>query len=225
MALDASILESEDFKAAVAAAAKEMNAAIEKNRNQALEDKAKYRDRLAEYGDITPEEARTLAEAKKKAEQEAARKAGDYEALENKLKKDFAKQVEQIAGERDSYKTSLERVLIERDAIEGITDAGGFVKILKPHVIDRMQLQPAEDGTHRAVIVDDKGQPRLKKGASSTTDFMSVKEFVDSLREDDEFSHAFRGSGASGGATPDRVAHGGKSSAGSKDRLRGAVII
>lgn len=222
MTLDKEILESDDFKAAVKAAVDSEVAGLKANRDDALADKAKARDLLAKFGDITPEEAKKLAAEKKKAEEEAARAVGDFDTLKAKLEKDHQSQVEQMATERDGYKTSLEELLIEKAAVDGITEAKGFPKVLKPHVVEKMKLIQGEDGKHMAVILDDNGQPRLRKEAKTAVDYMPVSEFVASLKNDDEFSHAFQGSGASGGATNHRVEHGGKSS---REDLKGVTFV
>ena len=222
MALDSEVLESEDFKKAVADAVAAEVKGLKENRDLALEQKRKAREQLEAYGDLTPDEARELAKAKRKAEEEAAKKAGDFDKLKVQLEKAHADQMKQVATERDELQQALEHELIEKAAIEGITEAGGFPKVLKPHVAGRMRLHKTDDGKRLAVVLDESGQPALKKGASNPTDFMSVKDFVASLKDDEEFSHAFKGAGASGGATPHRVEHGGSQS---RQKLEGVKFV
>jgi len=225
MALEPEVLESEDFKKAVADAVAAEVKGLKENRDLALEQKRKAREQLEAYGELTPDEARELAKAKKKAEEEAAKKAGDFDKLKAQLEEAHTKQMKQVAAERDELQTALEHELIEKAAIEGITEAGGFAKVLKPHVIGKMRLHKTDDGKRLAVVLDESGQPALKKGASNPTDFMSVKDFVASLKDDDEFSHAFKGAGASGGATTPRVEHGGDKNARTKQAAQGVTFI
>jgi len=210
MALDKEVLESEEFKAAVEEALKAEYPGLVANKDKLLEQKRDLQAIVDTYEGLDVKEAKRAVAAIRKAEEEAARKAGNFDTLKAQLEKEHATQIEQLANERDSYKSSLEHEMIEKAAIEGITEAKGFPKVLKPHVIDKMQLRQMEDGKFRAVVLDENGQPRLKKGASNASDFMPIKEFVESLKADDEFAHAFQGAGASGGATPPRVEHGGK---------------
>lgn len=111
-----------------------------------------------------------------------------------------------LEGERDGYRTQLEQSLIERDAYEAITKAGGIPRLLMPLVRSAARIERNGDGKLHLSLVGEDGKPLITKKAGSS-DGMSLVEFVETLKSQPDCKGAFNGSGATGGGSSSQ--HGG----------------
>lgn len=148
--------------------------------------------KVAELGDIDPEkEADKLVEQKVAAikQQLIETHQAEKEALETRLRG------------RDSL---LERVLVEDQAIRAITEQGGDVDLLLPHVKPniRLKLEEADDGTIKpaTTIIDAQGNPRI---SGSKGENMDVTGLVTTMKSDEKFSRLFKSSGHQGSGSGD----------------------
>lgn len=161
---------------------------------------------IEKFGEITPDQAReALAELEKFRGSDPDKKAEELaevkvKQVSDKLTAEKAKVEKELA---DTVK-QLEAVLITDAATRAILDAEGEPTLLLPHVERATRLRRLDDGKRIVEVLDDDGNVRLST-KSGSTDAMSLGEFVSSLKENDKFAPAFKGSGASGsGAGGDR---------------------
>lgn len=172
------------------------------NLKTALErQKAELKDlkgKLSSFEGIDPEEVRQANVEREKRQREDAARKGEWEKLEAKLKADHAKELAVRDKQLSKWEAAAKAEMIDGLALRAITAAKGRTKLLLPHVKAALKLLEGEDGTFQTVVVDEKGEARLKPGAKTATDYLTPEEFVLSLREDDEFANAFDGEGISG---------------------------
>lgn len=161
----------------------------------------KAEQKLRQLDGVDPEEYKRLKADAEKAEEERQRAEGNFEQL---LEKERGKMQELIA-ERDekieALTASLESTLIESAAKSAISAHGGDAELLLPHVTRSAKLVE-RDGRHVAVVVDDKGEPRLAPDAKTAQDYMGIEHLVNGWKADGKYPGAFAGTGASGGGAP-----------------------
>ncbi len=86
---------------------------------------------------------------------------------------------------------------IDAAVITALNEVGGKVNLLLPHVKDQMKLVE-EDGAFNARVVDDAGTVRVNGEGK----FMTAKELVSEMRDQESFAPAFEADVKSGGGTP-----------------------
>jgi hypothetical protein len=160
--------------------------------------------RLAAYGDMTPELAKGLSEQKSRAEREKDLAAGNFEKILAEERAQATKTLEMQLAEQARLKGTLQEALVNAEAVRAITAMKGNPELLLPIVSQRAKLQTVGD-REVAVIIGDKGGPRLKAGAKTADDYMSIPEYVAELRADARYKGAFEanvgsGSGRAAGA-------------------------
>lgn len=198
---DAKTYTEADFQAAV----RDANAALEKNRNEILSDLGKTKDRLRKFEEVDLDEYKTLKAERARAEEDKARKEGDWKAMEKQMAERHGK-AEQLWQERERSLTSaLERHLIDGALTTEIANAKGLPKGLLP--ILRPQVKMAEvDGEFVVQVVDTKGHPRIADGKATP---MTLKDLVEEARSDEVLARMFEGTGSSGGGASRSTAGGG----------------
>jgi hypothetical protein len=177
-----------------------------------LLDPAAARDalqKLEELGDDASVDAKVKAGLEAKEAQLQQKYADQQKQLEQKYTKDLSQRDQTITG----MKSQLEKSMIEQAAVAAITEAGGKPKLLLPHVRQSTKLVEV-DGKYEVRVVDENGQEQLSRKPNSGTDPMGIAEFVESLRDSEDFDRAFdasgpTGSGAGGGNTGTRSGRGG----------------
>ena len=117
-------------------------------------------------------------------------------AKEKQLITKHAKEMEGLNASTEMIRTQLEDQLIKVAAVEAITEAGGNVALLLPHIEGQTRMEMV-DGKYVAQVIDENGSPRVSMKAGSV-DGMTIGELVSNLRDSDSYSPAFAGSGASG---------------------------
>lgn len=159
--------------------------------------------KLSGYGDLTPDQVRKLQEDTAKAQREKDFAAGDFQKIIDQERDKHAKDLTLRDKGEERLRHSLESALIDAEAVRAIADAKGSAALLLPIVKARAKLQSLGD-QEVAVIVGDKGGPRLKPNAKSAEEFMSISEYVAELKADKTYAGAFDsgvGSGSGGART------------------------
>src|SRR6266576_685852 len=169
--------------------------------------------RLAGYGELTPEQVKKLQEDTAKANREKDLSAGNFEKILAEERENHAKdQTLRDKGE-ERLRNSLESALIDAEAVRAIAELKGSAALLLPIIKARAKLQTAGD-REVAVIIGDKGGPRLKRDAKSADEFMGISDYVAELKADKTYAGAFEsgvGSGTGGtrgNGVPTRLAGG-----------------
>ena len=113
----------------------------------------------------------------------------DVEELEGKL--------EAATTERDRYRTRLTDALLESAALTAIREHNGSAELLMPHMRETLKVVET-DGKCMTVVLGDNGEPRLAPGATKPDEYMSVGDYLSTLRETEGFARAFGGRNATG---------------------------
>lgn len=141
----------------------------------------------------TPEEIAALVDAQRKADEDRALKGGEFDKLKAQMveqhKTELAKKDTTVAAMRGH----LERFLVDAQATTAISELKGVPALLLPHV--KAAVKVVDDGDAFAVrVVDANGNPRVNgKG-----EFLSIRDLVDEMRQNEVFGRAFEPTGATG---------------------------
>ena len=148
-------------------------------------------------GDIDPEDYVRLKELENKQEEDKAKKAGEWD----KLRVQMTDKHNEELGKRDtreaSLLTALERKTIDADAVAALNEFKGNVTLLLPHVKGHVQMVE-EEGAFVARVVDDAGNPRVNGEGK----FLTVRELVSEMRDQETYAKAFEADTKGGGGTP-----------------------
>ncbi len=140
-----------------------------------------------------------LDAALKKFKNQDQQLKGDLTSQINTLKDEYEEKVAKALRERDQWKTHAERSSITEGGARAIAAAKGIPALLLPHI----QQQAYVDDKGRVLIKGKDGKPLLRKGYVNFEDYMSLDEYVGTLRDSPDFSVAFESKGSSGtGAAP-----------------------
>lgn len=148
----------------------------------------------------TPEEIMSLLEgnADLDAAIEKARKDAEVaadkriEQVNKKHQQDLDKQSQRA----QKLTQKIHSLVVEAPALSAVSKHKGIATLLMPHIKQRVKV--VEDGEEFHVrVVDAKGEPRVNgKG-----EFLGLDDLVAEMRESDDFSRAFEGTGAGGSGT------------------------
>lgn len=185
------------------------------NRDEILREKKKLEKKLAEYGELTPEEAKTLKEFRESEAERKAREAGEFEKLKTQLVEKHTKELEKRDGLIAKRDKALDRYIRRSAAQQAIADNEG-TDLLLPHVLERLKLVEKGDD-YDVIVTTEAGDPLVdSKGVQ-----VSAKDFVAGLKTQDKYKGGFKGTGASGSGAENRPAAGSGAAVVSKGDLLG----
>lgn len=147
--------------------------------------------RLDAVRDYDPEEYQRLKDAADKASRDNEIAKGNYEKI---LAQDAEKHQAELKKRDDM--NALLRAQLEEEKIDGeLTRAisaypGARTKLLLPAARPKVVLREI-DGKLRPVVLDDKGEPRMKPNAKSPKELMEPAELIAEMRNDKEYAGAF----------------------------------
>lgn len=160
-------------------------------------DAAKAREALetlSQLGDI--KELKSLDEKLAARERQLTEK---FEADRKALEKKFAGERDALGKTVETLTGQLANTMIESSASKAIADAKGSVELLLPIIKSSTRVRRDEKtGRVFVEIVDGNGEPRPSPAAGST-DNMTIKEFVEELRNNPSYARAFDGTNSTGG--------------------------
>ena len=177
---------------------------LKKTLSDRTERHKKAQAKLTGFGDFTPEQIEEIVKENEKLRDEGS------ESHKEKINA-AVRQMNDKHGNELKQRDEREHFLLDnirQFALDARADAAiaeiaidqNAAKLLKPHVLANLGLKE-EDGKFETFVVDPSGNPRLSM-AQGSSELMSVEEYVDSMRKDDTYSLAFKGTGQSGsGAT------------------------
>jgi len=125
-------------------------------------------------------------------------------ANKNQLVRAHQKEKDELRKEVESTQGQLKKVLVENAAVKAITDAGGKVKVLLPHVTSAIQMKKNDTGEYSVSVVDSDGIQRV---GDSQGNPMTIPQLVEEYKQNDDFAGAFSssqqtGTGNKGKQTP-----------------------
>lgn len=163
---------------------------------KANEEAKNYRLKAKQYEEAgySPDELKELRRKEMERQQKELERKGDFNKLREQLTTEFQRKEEEYKKQIESLKSSMEKTLIQRDVTAAIAKHDGIETLLRPHVENNVRLVENDDGTMVARVFDSDGSPMF----NSRGEYMTVDEYVASLREHEDFGVAFRGRGQSG---------------------------
>jgi hypothetical protein len=191
-----------------------LRSALEHERTQrreakeALKEFEEIRDELkalGEEGDL-----KTIVANRRKAKEDADRKAGDFDKVKEQLVREHEKVVAKLNGRVEKLLATVEELTIDAEATRLITEAKGSVPLLLPVVKAQAKAKENEQGKFVPVVFDANGTPRISDAHGTP---MGIKGLIEELRTSQEYGRAFEGSGVGGSGAP---AQGGSGGAGGK---------
>lgn len=175
-----------------------LKSALGKERENARNATRQVRELQEQFGGFDPDELLKLRDEKAHAEEERAKKAGEWDKLKIQIVTEHDKTVAAKNATIASLTKAYDNQLIDSAVVTAIAAEKGNATLLKPHVREHVKVTQDDNGTFNVQVVDDAGNPRVD-GAGK---FISVSDFVKELREQDTFAGAFLGAQSSGGGTP-----------------------
>lgn len=158
---------------------------------------------------VTPEEVleplgfKSIDEAQEtiNALKEQLEKAGDGKINLDKMRADMQKRLDEALANKDKeiegMSASLQRYLVEKEAVNAITQAKGIPDLLLPHI--RNQTKVVRDGDDFVVrVVDNDGEFR----GDGKGGFMGIGDLVTELKSHQAFGRAFESEAPRGGGSP-----------------------
>lgn len=169
---------------------KGLKSALQKEREAAKE----AAQRLKQYEGFDPDEYHALKEAASKREDEEAAKRGEFDKLLQKKEEAYRKQLEQEQQTRTALESQVLGLIRDQEARTALARAGANVDLLLPHVLKMVDVVE-EDGQRKAVVLGEKGAPRLNDEGAH----MTISELVAEMAESEVYRAAFPGTVANGG--------------------------
>lgn len=196
MSLDEAVLNSQEFKDAVAEAAKK---AISEQ-HQGLLDK---RDELLGSLRTTKDELETLKQKNKDADDAVERQRlktlqeeGKFEELLKAKEKTYKEQLDAKDARYSTLYDELKKTKVDAKLSDAIASAKGVPELLKPHMSVRVKM----DENFHVQVLKPNGEPMLNQNG----DYASVTDLVNEYKQDPIYGRAFEantqsGTGARGG--------------------------
>lgn len=168
------------------------------NRDEILKEKKKLEKKLAEFGELTPEEAKQLKDFRESEAERKAKEAGEFEKLKTQLVEKHTKELEKRDGAIAKRDKALDRYIRRAAALQAIGENEG-TDLLLPHVLERLKLVEKDD-EYVVVVTTEAGDAMVDtKGVA-----VPPKDFVASLKTIDKYKGGFKGTGASGSGAENR---------------------
>jgi hypothetical protein len=167
--------------------AEELKNALDRKSLEALEMKKK----LADLGDVDAQEFARLKKAEADAQREKDIEKGNWEKIRVEDEKKHKEALDKAAKKEEMLHAQLEESLVDGEitrAIASYPNAKVTPLLLgAKRVVKLMEVA----GRQRAVVLDDKGEPRLKPGAKKADDYMTPSDLVAEMRNDKEWAGNF----------------------------------
>lgn len=198
-----------------------LKSALQKERESARKANKTLAQLKEQYGEIDPEEYAALKEAQQQAEEDKAKKAGEWDKLKSQMVEKHNQALQAKDKEIQGVLGVLERKLVDAEAVSALNELEGNATLLLPHVKNHVRMIKDDDtGEYVARVVDDAGNPRVNGEGK----YLTVRELVSEMRDQDAFAAAFKSTMRSGGGTPpgggEGESSGGKGGTPSKDLKR-----
>lgn len=177
-----------------------LKSALEKERTTAAE-----RDRkLKEYGELTPEAAKTLRENFEKlkaSDSDATKRAEELvKQREAEIIKKASSETEKEKARAERYRQGVINKTLRIEANAAITKLEGNPVFLEHLVLGQMRLKENDDGTFAAEVFNPQTGDRRGGRIEGTTVLpMTPEELVAEFKANPLYAAAFKASGSSGG--------------------------
>lgn len=183
-----------------------------------------YQRQLAELEDLkTKEEERKQKQLKdeknwEKLEKQLLEKNSEtVKSLEDKYTGEMETLKNSSQAERDKLLTALKSNLKDKELTEALAKAEGSISVLMPHISPHIDVREIKEGVYKAVVLDEKGEPRMDDSGQ----LLGIESFVGEFKEKPEFKVLFKTENRQGGSGSDgnRHADSGETNPFAKDTL------
>jgi len=175
-----------------------LKSALAKERENAKNASRTARELQEKYAGFDADELNELRAEREKAEEERAKKAGEWDKLKGQMVEKHAAEVADLNKKITDLTNAYDSQLIESDVVTAISAEKGNITLLSPHVKRHVQNVQDDAGKFVRRVVDDAGNPRVDANGN----FLKVTDLVREMREQDIYASAFTGAQSSGGGTP-----------------------
>ena len=140
-----------------------------------------------------------VARNKELEEQLTANKDGkaNWDKLKGDLEKGHQTALQTEQAKTAKMQKTLEKHLIEAEAVREVTEAKGSADLLLPHIMTTVKVVPEGEG-YVVRVVDADGDFR----GNNSGGFMGIKDLVAEMKASPKFGRAFEAAQASGGGKP-----------------------
>jgi hypothetical protein len=155
-------------------------------------DLAEARRRLEAIQDVDPAEYQRLKDAADKAARDKELEAGNFKKLEEQQRATHVAELKKRDDQALALRAQLEESIVDGELVRALSTKYPGAKVT-PILLGAKQTVKAMEigGKLRAVVLDDKGEPRLKAGAKTTDDYMGPTDRIDEMRNDKEWAGNF----------------------------------
>lgn len=131
---------------------------------------------------------------------EATKGKGDPQKIRAEIQAAFEKDRETLTGQVTRMRNAVERHLIADAATQALTAHKAMsVEVLLPHVQKAVRVVEGDDGEFRAIVVDEKGEPRYRLVDGNP---LTVEDYVKELKAGEKFAPFFLADNPGGSGTP-----------------------
>lgn len=142
--------------------------------------------------------------------------AAKVDAAKTDMAKQFEGERTTLKGAADKYRGALDGVLRRGEAVRAISEAGGSVEVLLPHVLAHTKFVETDDGKFKVDVVDAEGNTRIGDAGGNP---MNLDQLVGEFKTKDAFAANFSASGQSGGGAKGGTGGGGGAPAKKKSEM------
>lgn len=175
-----------------------LKSALHKERENAREAGRVAKQLREQYAGFDVEELEKLREDQQRAEEERAKKAGEFDTLRVQMNEKHAQEIAARDDKIGALTKAYDDVLIDSAVLQAINESKGNALFLKPLVTKQVQVVQDEAGKFALRVVDDAGNPRVDGEGK----YLTVNALVREMREQETYAPAFLGAGSTGGGTP-----------------------
>jgi len=109
--------------------------------------------------------------------------------------KKHSESIDKIQVQLTLAETQLKNSLVISSATQAIQEADGNVRLMMPHVMNRVNMEKTSDGKYIAQVLDEAGQPAIGDGQGNP---MTIPQLVGEMKQDEAFAAGFDGTGSTG---------------------------
>lgn len=174
-----------------------LKSALHKERENNKTAAQQLRELKERVGEVDPDEYQRLKDLERQIEEDKAKKAGEWDKLKVQMSDKHQEELSKRDGREKKLLGALEQKTVDADAVSALNEHKGNVTLLLPHVKAHVRMVE-EDGAFVARVVDDAGNPRVNGDGN----FLTVRELVSEMRDQETYAKAFENTVKSGGGTP-----------------------
>jgi hypothetical protein len=168
--------------------ADELRTALDRTKGDLVETRRK----LEAIQDVDPAEYQRLKAAADQAARDKELEAGNFKKLEEQTRATHAAELKKRDDQYLALRAQHEELIVDGEVMRALTTKYPGAKITPILLGAKQSVKAMEiNGRLRAVVLDDKGEPRLKAGAKTTDDYMGPTDRIDEMRNDKEWAGNF----------------------------------